>query len=175
MTILFIMAINGWCEFTQVRNRTYNVPDARPFEKFLHNNMPIAHPLGTDFQSFNCKFNRWLGNHLKLGLEYFIVRKGEGTIRGQFSEPWLDDEVTMDSGYDEKIPYGIIETTNNLSCSIHYEYNTHIQSDVSIGFARIGNYDHVRGNTKSNTFINVNLLFDCTFGLMILGAMSVDR
>jgi len=155
-----IYGINGWCEFTQARNRTYNVPDARPFEKYLHNNLPIAHPLGTDFQSFNCNFDRWLGNHLKLGLGYALIRKGEGTIRGAFTEPWMDDEVTMSTGYEEKIPYGIVETTNNLSCSIHYEYNTHIQSEVSIGFEQIENSDHVESRRRSNPFININLLID---------------
>ena len=155
-----IFGINGWCEFTQVRNRTYNVPDARPFEKYLHKNLPIGHPLGTDFQSFNFKFDRWLGNHLKLGLGYALIRKGEGTIRGTFTEPWMDDEVTMATGYTEKIPYSIVETTNNLSCTIHYEHNTHIQSDVSIGFEQINNSDHVKGNSKSNPFINISLLID---------------
>ncbi len=151
---------DGWMEFTQVRNRTYNVPNQRPFEKFLHKNMPIAHPLGTDFQSYQFEADRWLNNHFKLGLGYYLIRKGEGTIRGEFTEPYLEEDVTMETGYKEKIPYGIVETTNRIYASLHYEYNVHLQSDFSIGFEQIENSDHIEGRRRSNPFININLYID---------------
>jgi hypothetical protein len=153
----------GWLEFVQVRNRTYNVPDARPFEKFLHKNMPIAHPLGTDFQLFQIHLDRWMNSHFRLDLDYSLLRQGEGTIRGEFTEPWMADEVTMGTGYKEKIPYGIIETTNKIYASLHYEYNVHLQSDLSIGYETIDNLEHLEGNKSDNLFLNLNLYlaFDC--------------
>ena len=154
---------HGWLEFVQVRNRTYNVPDARPFEKFLHKNMPIAHPLGTDFQLFQIHLDRWMNSHFRLDLDYSLLRQGEGTIRGEFTEPWMADEVTMETGYKEKIPYGIIETTNKIYASLHYEYNVHLQSDLSIGYETIDNLEHLEGNKSVNLFLNLNLYlaFDC--------------
>jgi len=150
-------AFDGWMEFTQVRNRTYNVPGQRPFEKFLHKNMPIAHPLETDFQSLQCEADRWLNSHFKFGLGYYLIRKGEGTIRGEFTEPWMEDDITMETGYTEKIPYGIVETTNRFYTSFHYEYNVHLQSDFSIGYEIIDNLDHFNGNKSDNLFLNLNL------------------
>ena len=155
-----IYGINGWCEFTQVRNRTYNVPDARPFEKYLHKNLPIGHPLGTDFQSFNCEFDRWLGNHLKLGLGYALIRKGEGTIRGTFTEPWMEDDVTMNTGYKEKIPFGIVETSNTVSIKIHYEINSRIQAGIGFQYISTDNYQHIKGSANSDFAITGNLLIE---------------
>jgi len=148
---------DGWLEFTQVRNRTYNVPNKRPFEKFLHKNMPIAHPLGTDFQSFQFEADKWLNSYFKLGLGYYLIRKGEGTIRGEFTEPYLQEDVTMETGYKEKIPYGIVETTNKIYASLHYEYNVHLQSDFSIGFENIDNLDHLKGSKSDNLFLDLTL------------------
>lgn len=148
---------HAFIEFTQVRNRTYNVPDQRPFEKFLHKNMPIAHPLSTDFQSFQFEADGWLNNHLKLGLGYYLIRKGEGTIRGEFTEPYLEEDVTMETGYKEKIPYGIVETTNSFYVNFHYEYNVHLQSDLSIGFENIDNLDHLEGSKSDNLFLELTL------------------
>jgi len=98
-----------------------------------------------------------MNSHFRLDLDYFLLRQGEGTIRGEFTEPWMADEVTMETGYKEKIPYGIIETTNKIYASLHYEYNVHLQSDLSIGYEIIDNLEHLEGNKSDNLFLNLNL------------------
>ncbi|MCK4295438.1 MAG: hypothetical protein KAX28_02140, partial [Candidatus Marinimicrobia bacterium] len=143
-----------------VRNRTYNVPDQRPFEKFLHKNMPIAHPLSTDFQSFQIECDRWLNKHWSYNFGYHLIRKGEGTIRGEFTEPWLDESVTMESGYKENIPYGVIESKNNFYFGFHYEYNVHVQSDILIGYEYIKNFLHTEGDISRDFYLNLALYFD---------------
>lgn len=152
--------LHGWLEFVQVRNRTYNVPDARPFEKFLHKNMPIAHPLGTDFQYFQIHMGRWMSSHFRIDFDYSLLRQGEGTIRGEFTEPWMADDVTMATGYSEKIPYGVVETSNTITAVIHYEYNTRIQTDFGFQYIIIDNYQHIKGDSKSEFAITFRLLIE---------------
>ncbi|RQW01137.1 MAG: hypothetical protein EH225_09775, partial [Calditrichaeota bacterium] len=151
---------HGWLEFVQVRNRTYNVPDARPFEKFLHKNMPIAHPHGTDFQLFQIHLDRWMNSHFRLDLDYYLLRQGEGTIRGEFTEPWMAEDVTMETGYTEKIPYGIIESMNNVSAGIHYEINSRIQADLGCQYQTFHNYEHVENKSHSDFAVFFRLMID---------------
>ena len=150
--------INGWCEFTQVRNRTYNTQI--DYEKFLHRNQPIGHWLGTDFQRFQFQLDRWMNPKVRLECGYDLIRKGEGTIRGEFTTPWMDEDVTMETGYIEKIPYGIVETTNRIYSTLHYKYNSHIHSNLQLGYKNINNLDHVSGEKSGNFYFNLSLWVD---------------
>jgi hypothetical protein len=150
--IAFIIGIEGiniferidyWFEFVQVRNRTYNVPDMRNFEKFLHRGKPIGHPLGTDFQMISTNFEGWISSTINAyGLLAFI-RKGEGTIEGSFQEPWLNDGITLESGFTEKVPSGIVETTSQITAGIHWYPNGTISLHTSLGYEYIRNYDNI--------------------------------
>ncbi|MCK4448629.1 MAG: hypothetical protein KAW56_16295, partial [Candidatus Marinimicrobia bacterium] len=113
-----------------------------------------------DFQSFQIECDRWLNKHWSYNFGYHLIRKGEGTIRGEFTEPWLDESVTMESGYKENIPYGVIESKNNFYFGFHYEYNVHVQSDISIGYEYIKNFLHTEGDISSDFYLNLALYFD---------------
>ncbi len=153
----FIYNFSGWIEFVQVRNRTYNVPNQRPFEKFLHKNQYIGHKIGTDFQCLQMELNKWLNSYFRMSFGYRLIRHGEGTIKGDFTEPYMDDEVTMKTGYVEKIPYGIIETSNNFYCKMHFEYNTFVQCDLIINYNAIKNVNNQK--TDDNDFSGSFVLF----------------
>ena len=119
--------------------------------------------LGTDFQRFQFQFDRWMNPKIRLECGYDLIRKGEGTIRGAFTTPWMDEDVTMESGYSEKIPYGIVETTNRIYSTLHYEYNTHIQSDLQLGYENVNNLNNQKNETESGFFIGMRLWIDGDF------------
>ena len=95
-----------------------------------------------------------------MGSGYHLIRKGEGTIHGNFTEPWMGDKIAMGTGYKEKIPYGIIETTNRFYFLCHYEYNIHVQSDLKIGVETIRNYSNKLGESNRNWISEISISFD---------------
>ncbi|MBT4398776.1 MAG: hypothetical protein HOD37_04780 [Bacteroidetes bacterium] len=158
--IAFILGVEGvqvigfldvWMEFAQVRNRTYNVPEGRPFEKFLHRGKPIAHHLGTDFQLLATKVETWFKPTLKGYVDISFSRKGEGTITGSFSEPWLDDTVNLISGYTEKIPFGIIESTFDTSIGVIWHPTNYLSVEASVSSQNSQNVEHIQGADLNST------------------------
>jgi len=159
-TLDILWGFSGWAEFTQVRNRTYNVNNGKPFEKYLHRNQFIGHSLGTDFQSFQIETEKWFNQSIKSGIGYYLIRKGIGTVRGDFSEPYMDDNITMKTGYKEKIPYGIVETTNRLYYNVHYEYNTDIQIDLTLGYQIINNINNEKNKSLNEICGSLSLFIN---------------
>ena len=149
-----------WVEFTQVRNRTYNVPNMRPWEKFIHRGRPIAHPEGTDFQLFAAHSDVWLNPGLQSYMEVSILKKGEGTITGDFTEPWMASDVSLDSGYSEKIPTGIIESTSCVKVGLKYIPSKSIILDLSIGYQDIKNAFNINEENSSGINASVKLVVD---------------
>jgi len=156
-SVEIIGGVGGYLEFTQVRNRTYNVPEQRPFEKFLHKNQYIGHQLGTDFQSIHCELDRWITSNIKAYLGWSFVRQGEGTIRGEFTTPYIEEDVTMETGYSESIPYGIVETTNRFYLKMLYQSSSLFRINCLIGYQSIDNYLNVDGSEDSSLWGQVNL------------------
>ncbi len=150
--------LHSWLEFTQVRNRTYNT--GTNYEKFVHRNYPIGHWLGTDFRRLQGQLDRWLSPHFRLEAGYDLIRQGEGTILGEFTTPWTAPDVTMETGYQEKIPYGIVETTQRLQLGLHYEPNVHLQTDLHLGYEHIRNVDHQKGQQEGGMFVDFSLWLD---------------
>jgi len=74
----------------------------------------------------------------------------------------MADDITMESGYTEKIPYGIVETTNSIYSSLHYEYNSHVQADFGIQYQMIDNAGHIKGDSHSDISIFCRLLIEYT-------------
>ena len=147
--------INGYFELVQIRNRTYNVPEARPYEKFLQKNLPIGYTLGTDLQYAVIHLNRWLANCLRLDFTGSLYRQGEGTIHGKFTEPWMNNDVTMETSYSEKIPYGIVESVAGCEWIMHYEYTSRIQAEIGFQYLKWQNYEHIRDKSHSD------IIFTC--------------
>jgi hypothetical protein len=147
-----------WTEFTQVRNRTYNVHEGRNYEKFLHRGISIAHPKGTDFQLFSLTIENWFQQNMRASFMLSHLRKGEGTILGSFTEPWMEDEVDLVTGYNEKIPFGIVEISTDLSCGIIWHPNNYLRLDAIVGYKRIQNIDHLLGSAHNETFVQLEIV-----------------
>ena len=144
---------HGWLEFTQVRNRTYNT-QAAVYEKFIHRNQSIGYPQ-TDLQRLNLHLDKWINSRLNLIFEQDLYRKGEGTILGEFTTPYMEDDVTVEEGYTEKIPYGTVETTLRTRLGAKYYFNNSINVEGYLGYESIDN-----GHADSGLFLELKLWYD---------------
>ncbi len=149
-----LFGFDGWFEFSQVRNRIYN--NKNTTEKYLHRNMCIGHAIGNDFQRFQAEAEKWLREKLRLTGGYFIMRSGEGSVREQVTRPWLNGDYTLQTGYSEKIPFGVVETTQRIYTTIHYEYNSNFQADILTGFEWQNNVGNVEGKTSNGMFLTLH-------------------
>ena len=138
-------------EYTQVRNRTYNVADNRGYQKYLRFRRPIGHRLGNNFQSFELWISQWLfpgggyRNSLNLTLNYKFVERGEGGIEKPFDMPWMAPEVTVEKGYKEKFPYGVVETTHRFGLNVFYFYSKNFNINFELYFSTYRNYKNQLG------------------------------
>lgn len=136
-------------EYTQVRNRTYNTE--REYQKYLRFKRPIAHPLGNDFQSFEVWLTQWIQSKLRLTLNYKFVEHGEGSIEKPWDAPWMAPEITVETGYKEKFPYGVIERTHKVGLSLFYYFSSKLNFNFEISYSDIKNYKNIEG-LKKNLF-----------------------
>ena len=149
-----------WIEYTQVRNRTYNVPEIRPWEKFLHRGEPIAHPYGTDFQLLVTNGEMWLNPSVQSYISLSALKKGEGTVDGLFTEPWMADDVSLDSGFSESIPSGVIETTYSAEMGILWRPQNYFYLDLAIRYEAINNEYNISGQNSADMTVLFQLAVD---------------
>ena len=133
-------------EYTQVRNRTYNTK--REYEKYLRFKRPIAHPLGNDFQSFELWLTQWVLRKLKLTLNYKFIEHGEGSIEKPWDEPWMGPDVTVETGYKEKFPYGVVERTHRIGFGLFYYFSAKLNFNLEVFYSDIKNYKNIEGSKK---------------------------
>ena len=148
-----IYGIDGFIEFTQVRNRTYNVDDHHGYEKFIHRNETIGHELGTDFQYLNFDLEKWISSKFILGAGYYRLNKGEGTVLGTFTTPWNE----IEGNYQENIPYGIVETTNRFYLKMQYQNSSLFLVNGKIGYQTIDNFLNIDGNENTSLWGQISL------------------
>ncbi len=65
----------------------------------------------------------------------------------------------MKTGYSEKIPFGIVETSNRFYGLLHFEYNTNVQVDLSLGYEMIENSNNQKDNSINEFYGSLSLWF----------------
>ncbi|MEJ2627779.1 MAG: hypothetical protein P8078_04405, partial [bacterium] len=132
-------------EYVKITNRTYKTPHFE--EVFLHRNQPLGHPLGNDFDLILAGVSKWFGADLWIMLQYEHVRKGEGSIYTPWDAPWL--EKTLDEGYSEPFPTGVVEKRDHLRLQFRYQPSIHWGLEGEAVSISYGNYQHVPGAEES--------------------------
>jgi len=103
-------------EFTAITNRSYKTPQRT--EWFLHRGLPLGDMDGSDFYRANLALRHPCGEKILLDMELNHLVRGEGEWSRSWDEPWLQDEVTLQSGYHEPFPTGVLETSNSLEARV---------------------------------------------------------
>jgi len=126
-------------DYTAITNRTYNTN--KDAQKYIHKNKSMGHGLGNDFDIFNVTLSRWHLPWLKNVFTFSSERNGEGDILKSFDMPWT--EYTIEEGYSEPFPTGIIEKTLSFSLETLARINTYVTIKNITGLSRVQNENNV--------------------------------
>jgi hypothetical protein len=143
-------------EYVRVANRTYKT--SNPWERFVHRNVPLGHPLGNDFDQWQIRVSQWILGDLWFEVGYGMIRKGEGSIYSEWDNPWMD--YTIEEGYSEPFPTGIVEKSRTLSMYVHYYPSTWWGFQGEFHSVQLENAGHVKGIEKSDTLWKIGLWID---------------
>jgi hypothetical protein len=141
-------------EYIQLRNRTYNAPE-NDWEKFLHRNKVIGYYLGNDFKLITGNIEKWWWGDLNTKIFGSVMRKGEGTVRGEFNTDFLD--YTVEEGYDEPFPWGIVERHIQIGLGIFYRPHKLGNLSINLAYNDFDNYKNMEGEKRSEFSFRVSL------------------
>ncbi|MDZ7265094.1 MAG: capsule assembly Wzi family protein [candidate division KSB1 bacterium] len=131
-------------EYVRIANRTYN--SWQDWEKFVHFNRPIGYALGNNFDRWNLSVSHWLWRGVQIGLEWDFIRQGQGSVLDRWDTPWKN--FTLAQGYDEPFPYGIVESSSNLSMKLRYHFLTQGLMECLASYQQVDNFGHRRGQER---------------------------
>ncbi len=152
-------------EYVRLTNRTYHQRDPR--NRYLYRNQLIGHPLGPDADSLSLAIRFWPTPYFYSTIEAAYRRKGEGSIRSSWDEPWL----LATGDYDESFPTGVVEKATLVAVTLHgyppfSEYiRNHIFVSLAIGWGQVNNYQHISDSDKNPAWIRA--------GITWLGAIDI--
>ena len=149
-------------EYVRIANRTYKTPST--WETFIFRNEPLGHPLGNDFDLIDVGFSKIFSNQLLVDINYRTIRKGEGDIYTDWDEPWL--EYSVDEGYTEKFPSGVVEKRNEIVLGIQYHYSPCCGLDGKVSYISRKNVDHVEGERDSEVHWRIGFWWQGSWNLL---------
>lgn len=151
-------------EYSGVTNRTYNT--LQPEQKFMHQNKPIGHLMGSDFDSWSIGMTKWLTPKIRGELSFTFIRKGEGDIYAPFDTSFYSvTDVSM--GYSEPFPTGIIERTYmpalEIWCHLDRKWDFYFRGEYSF----IDNYENTQGKENDSYKLRIGASLDVEYFLSL--------
>jgi hypothetical protein len=134
-------------EYVRVNNRTFKTPI--PWETWSHRGDPLGYPLGNDFDSWILGVDRWIGSTFNFAVEHRIDRKGEGGLFSSWDQPWMSR--TVEEGYSEPFPTGVVEKRSQTSFRIQCFPSTHWGAEAKLEFRHLSNTGHILGMKSDET------------------------
>ena len=141
-------------EYVQVRNRTYNVAQ-NDWNKYLHRNEVIGHALGNNFYGFGTSLSYLFKPELNLKVFTNIIRQGEGSVQGEFNTDFSN--FTVEEGYSEPFPFGVVEKRFQYGLSAFYKPHQLGHFSLDLAFNDISNYQNTSGNEFSEFTFKIAL------------------
>jgi hypothetical protein len=130
-------------EGVSITNRTYKTPDRS--EWFLHRNEPIGYELGSDIARVNVLSRFYPMKLWHIDAEVDLVWQGEGDFSHAWDSPWINDSVTIMTGYSEPFPTGIVENTRRFSLEVMRHWDQERWLGLGIVYESIVNANHSAG------------------------------
>ena len=134
-------------EYTRITNRTYKTMN--PWETFVFRGQPLAHPLGNDFDIWTAGLTQWAGASFRAQLTYSQIRQGEGSLYSPFDMPWMN--YTVDEGYSEPFPTGIVQNAGTLQIMLDYYASGNWGFRGQWAMTKYKNFQHVERQTETQT------------------------
>jgi hypothetical protein len=146
-------------EGVALTNRTYKTPN--PSEWFLHRNIPIGYELGSDVARLNILSRYFLHDKWHIDTEIDLMWQGEGNFLKAWDAPWENDSITMETGYSEPFPTGIVEKSVILSTEVMRHWNRERWISLGVSYVNINNVDNIQDEKHSG--LNLHLSASWTF------------
>ncbi len=150
-------------EYVHVTNRTYKTPNS--WETFIHRNAPLGHPLGNDFDRWQVGLSQWVGASFRGRVEYSQTRMGEGSIYTPFDTPWFD--YTVEEGYSEPFPTGIVEKRSAVKIEVRYQPSIHWGLHGFFQSMKRCNAYHVEGVSRTDAIWRIGFWWDGEVGIKL--------
>jgi len=138
---ILLPGLEASLEYERISNWTYN--QNKPYNRYLHKGKSLGSKLGTDADMLSFSLSGWIAGGLRLGLSYFLTRKGQGRMDAQWTQPWLD----ANGKYEEKFPTGIVEKKKTSRGFIEYDHHNLLKIGVFAGYTDVRNRDNVENST----------------------------
>ncbi len=135
-------------EGVTLTNRTYKTPN--PSEWFLHRNKPIGYELGSDVGRLNLLTRFYLNPNWHLDAQIDMIWQGEGDFSKAWDTPWDAESVTMETGYSEPFPTGIVEQSSKLMVSGLRHWTPERWVSLGCYYENVKNLGHITDASDSN-------------------------
>ena len=132
-------------EYVQLRNRVYKTHDS--WEWWVHRNRPLGYCLGSDLDNLQLDVNYWIKSNCLFRLQYNRIRQGEGRMSKPFDTPWM--AYTVEQGYHEKFPTGVVEKTQKIKLQLIYHPHVAFRMSTSLIYQKVNNVDNMAGREDS--------------------------
>ncbi len=147
-------------EYVAVRNRTYKT--AQFWEWWVHRNKPIGYYLGSDVELLAGFVRYWPNRHVSLTLRWNRIRLGEGRMDRPWDTPWATH--TLEEGYHESFPSGVVETTSRLGVELFWLVRPGLFGLVEVGWLGKSNAGHVTGQRERAWEMKLQFGWEWDFG-----------
>ncbi len=167
--ILFGLGIDGtdaFIELTRAINRAYHQRLFNRYQRWIFGTNPLAHPLGTDFESLELGISHWFRKQFRASLSLLLIGKGEGSLYGDFTEPWLERNpdgtfrFNVRDGYSEPSPFGIVERRTALTAGFFYQPSNAFNAELNLTYVWRSNLNNVSGATGTDFQVFFRALFE---------------
>ena len=138
-------------EYSRVTNRTFNQILTR--NRYVFNGDLLGGALGNDYDFSRIEFSRWFSSDIRAAAEIGYLRKGEGRVTDEWSEPWME----IEGDFTEPFPTGTVEETLRLALGFKAFVRDMFFVDIYAGLDRVENFDHVSGDDRTRPFFNLYL------------------
>jgi hypothetical protein len=162
VTDLMINNSQAGVELVAITNRTYKTPTGS--EWWLHRNGPMGYELGSDLFRMYGWLQVWLHDFSWVEFSLDYLQRGEGELDVPWDSPW--DAYTVEEGYSEPFPTGVVETTITPKLAFHWIKVPHVEIHGEAGYRMISNEDHIQGQDGDGWFFSITLATNLGWKIM---------
>jgi hypothetical protein len=134
-------------EGVTLTNRTYKT--SIPSEWFVHRNKPIGYELGSDVGRINILARYYAKQNWHIDAQIDMIWQGEGELSKAWDTPWNDDSITMETGYSEPFPTGVVEELTEVSIEVLRHWDIERWVSLGISYQNTTNLNHISDKTDS--------------------------